>query len=177
MSSTPKGLIGLVTHRIRGLSSQNRTLPEGLAEQYLALTDPEAAPNTAAIAEGLRAERLGETGNYTEALLAIDAALARSANNLLLRLRYKDILHSVALAVESLGLSQPESAEFGRAYELLMELGQVSIKMHLSAVYHYALSGKPTQALEVAVRLRNRSPNYPGLSEAIAFALQHQEDR
>ena len=177
MSSTPKGHFGLTTHRIHGFRKHKADITEGLALQYLHLAESDAAPNTRALAEIFRVERLAADGRYTEALLALDAALAAQPGSLRLQMTFPNLLNYVASRVESLGQLRPESAEYGHAYELLVELGSVPMSMHLSAIFHYALVGKPKQALDVAVKLRSRAPNYPGLEEAIAMAFQKQEEK
>ncbi len=177
MSSTPKGQLGLTTHRIHGIRAHKANLPEALAESYRILAQATASPNTQALSEVLFVEALIDAGKYTEALLSLDAAMAKSPDNLRLELCYGEMINHAARQVDGLGMLQPEAAEFGRAYELLLELGQVTLNMHLAAVYHFALSGKYERALQIAVRLKERAPHYPGLDEATAFALKTQEER
>lgn len=177
MSSTQKGLLGLTLLRIQTLRKNNSVIPPAITEQYRQLAAAEGSPNTIALAELLHSEALADDGRYVEALLVMDAALRAQPDNLRLNTWFHSVLYHVTKRVESLGELRPESAEFGRAYELLMTLGNVSLSMHVSAVYHYALMGGPREALQLAARIRNRAPHCPGLDEAIAMTLQRPEEK
>ena len=177
MSSTPRGPLGLITHRIRGYQTNKAALPEALTDQYRSFAAKADAPNTLTLAEALHAEALADQGRFTEALLAYDSAMAKYPDSFRFQLGWSSFLRRITLDVQALGASHPESAEFGRAYELLQEIGNVTILMHLSTIYHFALSGKPAQALDIAVRLKARAPNHPGLEEAIAMIATSKEEK
>ena len=166
MSKTANGAMSLVTHRIQGFRKQKLALPEGLDEQHRALAHEVGGPNTKALADFLHADRLVDERRYSEALIAYQEALARNPGSLRLLRDYEQFIQVVATRVSELGRIHPEAHEFGRAYELLMELGYVGLQMHQSAIHHYRLIGKPEQAREVAARLKKRAPHHPGANES-----------
>lgn len=154
----PHASFGQAIERYRDLAEQTQHIP--------ALND----------ALGEQAALLMSQGRYCEALQIFEDRLAKNPADLMANLIWRKLLNDTHSILCKLAHTAPETAEYGRTYEKLLQMGYVSTAVHLGAIRHYLISGQIERAAERLLALARIAPHGPGIADAINRVSKLSDD-
>jgi hypothetical protein len=157
-----------ISQTINDLYECDQPISTDLASHYLQVTINDGTESD--VGAGLRifADSLCKEGRFSQAIEIIENTLRGLPQDLILQHFFQNWLPSIVPLIETLGKTQNENPEFGRAYFKLQDLGLCTVQMHHLAIQHFFCLGNQELAQDLANRLSKAYPALPGLSKTLS---------
>lgn len=155
-----------VVEKILAHREAERPIPPQLADHLVEVTATSPGRDHAN-AVRLKAENLLYEDRICEALITFESAISQYPDDLALQNAVTGFFGRSATRLERIASEERSHAEFGRAYVRLVDLGWVSLKLHVIAIQYYTLSDELPIACDLALKMHRCVPAFFGLREAI----------
>ena len=123
-----------------------------------------------------QAHLLMTQGRYCEALQVHEERLAQNPFDLAAHRNWRRLIGEIHEQLVKMAHAAPETAEYGRTYEKLLQIGCVGIAAHLGAVRHYLINGQVDRAVDRLVPLVRVCPNSAGVSDLLRRVASVSDD-
>jgi tetratricopeptide (TPR) repeat protein len=114
-----------------------------------------------------QASLLMNQGRYCEAIQVHEERLIQNPCDIKAQQNWRWAIGEAHSTLSKLAYTAPETAEYGRTYEKLLQLGHVGTSAHLGAIRHYLASGQIDRAVERLIPLAQLAPNLNGVADMI----------
>ena len=119
---------------------------------------------------------LMKQGRYCEAIQLFENRLSQNPRDLDALGRWNKTRADTHKHMVTLAKSAPETAEYGRTYEKLIQTGFAGSVLHLGAVRHYLICGQLERAVSILLSLAQSAPGAPGVIDAILKVAAMSDD-
>lgn len=176
MKQEDKEELRMLAKRLYMNGSSERPSDVSVIDRYRRLA--ERTDHAPAVNDALydKANFLVKEGRYCEALELMDEWLTQNPQDVMAHANRRFILDAILQLMNRMAVTSPESAEYGRTYERMIQVGHVTNNLHLGAVHHYLASGQVSRAVERLLLLAQIAPRAAGVPDAIIRAAKVSDD-